>query len=132
MVQRKTKQRAIIAECFETTERPLSPAEAHALAAKTHPSIGIATVYRAVNDLLEEGSLTPIHIGGTTRFEPSNKTHHHHFYCRDCEKVFCLDNCPVPESDLAPRGYKVEDHALVVSGVCKTCVQDPSREYSPR
>ena len=127
-MQRKTRQRSLIAACFETEKRPLSPTEAHTLAVQRYPALGIATVYRAVNDLVREGALLPIHIGGTTRFEPSSRMHHHHFFCRSCEKVFCLDHCPVTETVLAPKGYKVEDHALVVSGVCKTCVQGLPRE----
>lgn len=120
-MKRKTKQREIITACFETAKRPLSPAEAHALAVENHPTLGIATVYRAVNDLVRQGALSPICIGGTTRFELSGKEHHHHFYCRGCEKVFCLENCPVAEAELAPNGYKVEGHVLVVSGFCKSC-----------
>jgi Fur family transcriptional regulator, ferric uptake regulator len=123
VLKRNTKQREVIAACFETAKRPLSPAEAHALATKAYPSLGIATVYRAVNDLVSRGVLTSICIGGTTRFEPSSKVHHHHFYCRDCQKVFCLEDCPVSKTALAPKGYKVEGHVLVVNGICKTCAQ---------
>ncbi len=85
------------------------------------PTLGIATVYRFINTFVEKGILVPIVIGGATRYESADKNHHHHFYCRQCDRVFCLDDCPLSGSRLAPRGFMVEDHELVVNGFCKAC-----------
>jgi hypothetical protein len=41
-------------------------------------------------------------------------------YCRQCDSIFCLDDCPLSENPLAPRGFNVEGHELVVNGFCKT------------
>ena len=120
-LQRKTKQREVIAACFEAADRPLAPTEAHELATTELPSLGIATVYRFISVFVEKGILVPLVIGGTTRYESADKDHHYHFYCRQCDRVFCLDDCPLSESRLAPRGYKVEGHELVVNGFCKAC-----------
>jgi Fur family ferric uptake transcriptional regulator len=79
-LQRNTKQRETIAACFSGENRPMTASEVHALAAKDYPSLGIATVYRAVNAFVETGLLVPLVIGGTTRYELAAKAHHHHFY----------------------------------------------------
>ena len=120
-MKRQTKQQAVIAACFAAADRPLAPNEVHELAATELPSLGIATVYRFVSAFVEKGVLVPIVIGGTTRYESADKHHHHHFHCKECDKVFCLDNCPLAGTRLAPRGYTVQGHDLVVSGFCRTC-----------
>ena len=122
-MERKTKQREVIAACFNAADRPLAPAEAHELANAEIPRLGIATVYRCIRDFVEKGFLVPIRIAGATRYETADKDHHHHFHCRRCDRVFCLDDCPLLGSRLAPKGYKVEGHELVVNGFCKACAR---------
>lgn len=123
-MQRKTKQREAIAACFSNEERPMTATEIHALASEAYPSLGIATVYRAVNAFIETGMLAPVVIGGTRRYELAAKPHHDHFYCEECDRAFCLEECPVSTKNLAPKGFTVRDHDLVVSGACPACQSD--------
>ncbi len=123
-MQRNTKQREVIAACFSGEERPMTATEVHALASKEHPSLGIATVYRTVNAFVEAGVLVPVTIGGTTRYELATKRHHHHFHCQECDRAFCLEVCPISDEALAPQGFAVRDHDLVVSGACPACVSN--------
>ena len=99
----------------------MTATEVHTLTSKDFPSLGIATVYRTVKALVETGILVPIVIGGTTRYELAEKSHHHHFYCQECGRVICLEGCPFPETQLAPRGFDVRTHELVVIGACPEC-----------
>jgi len=120
-MQRNTKQREVIASCFSTEDRPMTANEVHELASEDCPSLGIATVYRAINALVGSGVLAPVAIGGATRYELAEKPHHHHFYCAECDRAFCLEKCPVPEKGLAPKGFTVRDHEMVVFGDCPVC-----------
>ncbi|MBN1656446.1 MAG: transcriptional repressor [Deltaproteobacteria bacterium] len=120
-MQRNTKQREAIAACFSAENRPLTAAEVHAFTAKDRPSLGIATVYRTVNAFVEIGMLVPVLIGGTNRYELSAKPRHHHFYCQKCDRAYCLKECTVSKDRLAPEGFTVHDHELVVYGVCPSC-----------
>jgi Fur family ferric uptake transcriptional regulator len=125
-MQRNTKQREAIAACFASERRPLSAPEVHALACRAHPSLGIATVYRTLNAFVDAGLLVPLVIGGATRYELAAERHHHHFHCQACGRAFCLETCPVSEEGLAPAGFAVRDHDLVVSGACPDCVSKDS------
>ena len=52
--------------------------------------VGIASVYRVLEQLSKDGFVQRIDIGaGTTRFEPlhADGEHHHHLVCDDCGKV---------------------------------------------
>jgi len=86
------------------------------------PSLGIATVYRNLKALVEEGALRPVNLPGENpRFELAGHHHHHHFQCRQCDRVFDVHACPGDLSGMAPQGFTVEDHDLTLYGRCKDC-----------
>jgi Fur family ferric uptake transcriptional regulator len=120
--ERSTTQRAAIRRVFEENERPLTPQEVFEAAKRDVPRLGVATVYRAVRRLLEAGWLIPVDIPGEPpRYELAGKTHHHHFYCRTCRRVYEVDGCPVQFPTLAPKGFFLEGHELVLYGHCARC-----------
>jgi Fur family ferric uptake transcriptional regulator len=88
------------------------------------PGLGIATVYRAIKSLVEEGWALPVELPGMPdRFERSGKDHHHHFHCRGCGKVFEVDDCHAEIPKLAPDGFLVEDHEVFLYGRCPACAE---------
>ncbi|HRU05111.1 MAG TPA: transcriptional repressor [Candidatus Brocadiia bacterium] len=120
---RNTLQREAIREVFLRQDRPLQVAEVLDLGRKLAPSLDQATVYRNLKRLVEEGWLLRIsspHLG--TVFERSGKGHHHHFYCRVCERLLELDGCAMKPLDAcAPKGFHTEGHEVYLHGVCKDC-----------
>lgn len=122
MMERRTRQRDAIRSAFTKAGRPLAVQEAHALALKTVPGLGIATVYRNIKALMEEGWLASVELPGEPpRYEASGLDHHHHFRCNECERVFDVPGCPGAMKSLVPRGYKLESHELVLYGRCPQC-----------
>jgi len=120
---RKTKQRQIIRCVFEDEKRPLSAGEAVELARMRVHSIGTATVYRAINKMVEEGLLVPVEIPAeTTRYEIAGLHHHHHFCCRVCKKVYDVDGCPSDFSQFIPKGFELDAHEVILYGRCGPCV----------
>jgi Fur family ferric uptake transcriptional regulator len=96
--------------------------EVHALARDLLPGLGIATVYRAINDLVEEQWLKPVELPGRNNcYELSDLEHHHHFICTSCEKVYDLHGCPGPMKDLVPAGFKARSHEITIYGDCAEC-----------
>ena len=45
---------------------------------------------------------------------------HVHFKCIECNKIYCLNDIPVPGVKL-PVGFKLESINMVVKGVCSNC-----------
>jgi len=122
MPKRATKQRSAIEASFENASRPLSPNEVLELAKKTVPNLGIATVYRALNDLVEDGSLRVVELPGqVSRYEKGDLGHHHHFHCTRCDKVFDLDGCLLRKDLNLPKGFEVEEHDITLTGRCSRC-----------
>lgn len=121
--QRKTKQRDAVREVFEDAERPLSIAELLEAAAARVDGLGVATVYRAVNALLETGWIETVEIPGEPlRYERANKGHHHHFQCDRCDRVFDIAGCLDNVRELAPPKFQVREHAVTLYGLCDACL----------
>ena len=121
-MERATRQRAAIRDAVERADRPLSPREILDAAGRQVKGMGLATIYRAVKDGVEEGWLRGVELpGGPTRYEPAGKQHHHHFECRACHRVFEVDGCPGNIGRLAPPGVRLEGHEIVLYGLCETC-----------
>lgn len=121
-VNRKTRQRDAIRKVFIRSERPLAPLEVLSAAQSDVPGLGIATVYRALKDLVEEGEIKPIDVPGQpTCYEASDLEHHHHFHCNHCGKVFDVAGCLAGISSMCPSGFQVDRHEIFFYGRCPAC-----------
>lgn len=121
-MERNTRQRAAIRQAIDAAGRPLLPAEVLEAAQRSVPQLSLATVYRGLKALVEEGALASVVLPGETpRYESAGHRHHHHFQCRQCQRVFDVHACPGDLSRLAPPGFTVDGHDLTLYGRCGDC-----------
>ena len=126
-VRRQTRQRSIIQQVLLETNRPLSPHDILEAAQPSVPGLGIATVYRAIHTMMTEGALVVVEMPGEApRYENAGKGHHHHFQCRECDDIFDIQGCPPGLQMLAPKGFRLENHQVVLYGVCPPCTGMPT------
>jgi Fur family ferric uptake transcriptional regulator len=119
---RETRQRQAIRQALQSADRPMSPEDVLASAQGTVPGLGIATVYRSIKTLSEEGWLVAVELPGQTpRYEVAGKDHHHHFHCRGCDQIFELSGCVQGLRALIPRGFRMTGHEVVLYGYCQPC-----------
>lgn len=121
-MKRKTTQKDAIRQAFRQFDRPLGIEEILRAGRERVPALNRATVYRNVKLFLEEGWLVRLHhpILGTL-YERTGKDHHHHFYCRICDRIFELPGCALNEREATPEGFFTESHEIFLSGVCISC-----------
>lgn len=120
--RRNTRQKTVIRETFAQTDRPLSPEEILQAARQHHPTLGIATVYRNIQELTREGWLRAVVVpGDSTRYELADKGHHHHFQCNECGKLYDLEGCVLKGRPKLPRGFRASGHEFFVFGTCAVC-----------
>jgi len=90
--------------------------------------VGIATVYRALEQLTRDGFVQRIELGGdSARFEPvrAGGEHHHHLVCDDCGRVEAFAD---PDLERAihrlerKSGYAVAAHDVLLRGRCDECL----------
>ena len=124
---RRTAQRAAIRQVLEDAGRPLSPAEILQSSQLFVPRLGLTTVYRTVNSLVDDGWLASVELPGEAdRYELAGKPHHHHFRCRRCGSVFDVQGCADGLNGLLPNGFTMEGHAIVLYGACAQCINQPA------
>jgi Fur family ferric uptake transcriptional regulator len=121
-MDRRTRQREAIRRVFMETGRPLGASEILRAARAHAPGLGIATVYRTVKGLVQEGWLVPVALlGEPPRYETAGKKHHHHFRCRRCDRVYEIKGCLTDLRRLLPRGFRLEAHEVLLTGLCTAC-----------
>ena len=124
-MKRQTAQRRAILDALTHAPGPLTPQEVLDAAREVHAGLGLATVYRNLGTLEQDGEVVPVHLPGeSARFEVSGRGHHHHFSCETCGNVFELTaTCPVAvlEGVTLPGGFAVKHHELTLYGLCPSC-----------
>lgn len=90
--------------------------------------IGLATVYRALSELVDSGFADGIHSPeGESLYRKCIKIHHHHLVCRDCRVTVELE-VPVFEHWAAnissEHGFVDTYHVVELFGICKECADE--------
>ena len=116
-----TENRRIIARAISASHNHPDIEEVHKEAAKVNPKIGIATVYRCLKMLEEEGIIVKHDFGrGKSRYEEINDDHHDHLIDINSGKVveFFDENLEKLKEKIAQDlGYKLIDHRLELYAV---------------
>ncbi len=95
--------------------------------------IGLATVYRVLNQFDDAGIVTRHNFeGGKSVFELTQQHHHDHLICLDCGKVieFSDDSIELRQREIASRhGIRLTNHSLYLYGHCAEgdCREDRTR-----
>lgn len=125
-----TRQRSAIHEAMCHAARPVSPAEIMKSASRHVRSLSLATVYRNLKAMSEEGLVHPVNLPGEPpRYELREAAahHHHHFHCESCDRVFDVTGCPPGLGALVPDGFTLRAHELVLYGRCASCAKEARR-----
>ncbi|MGG1946152.1 ferric iron uptake transcriptional regulator [Trinickia diaoshuihuensis] len=84
--------------------------------------IGLATVYRVLTQFEQAGLLSRSNFeSGKAVFELNEGSHHDHLVCIDCGRVeeFFDPEIEKRQQKIAEeRGFKLQEHALALYGVC--------------
>ncbi|KID56775.1 ferric uptake regulator [Pseudoalteromonas luteoviolacea] len=84
--------------------------------------IGLATVYRVLNQFDDAGIVTRHHFeGGKSVFELSGSTHHDHLVCLKCGKVIEFEDEVIETRQVeiaTSNGIKLTNHSLYLYGEC--------------
>ena len=109
-MKRNSKRREAILKTIRLSDGPLMPGEIHTRAAELMPGIGMATVYRNLKELTEQGSIRVVnHPERGVCYEPSGLEHHHHFHCNRCDQVFMIPGCPGNLDKVLPKDFVLDD-----------------------
>jgi Fur family transcriptional regulator, ferric uptake regulator len=125
--QRVGAARAEVIEFLAEQECCRGAQEIHEALAARGSRIGLASVYRAVDSLVDCGAAQRIEVGdGVARYEPvrAGHGHHHHLVCDDCGRLEPFHDDELERAIAAVErgtGYAVATHDVVLHGACSDC-----------
>ena len=90
---------------------------------EVNPSISLATIYRNLAKLVEEGRLKKIvGLGESDRYD-ANIKNHCHFYCKNCGNVYDVDiDNDVIKKIQEKIPHKIDEVNFALYGICKDCI----------
>ena len=122
---RPTSQRVIVLTELMGEQNDLTAQQLHQRLRGRGERLGLATVYRTLGLLAEEGVIDSLsHRPGELCYRWCGEGHHHHLVCSSCHQVVELDECelePWLERISAAHGFVTTGHRLEVSGLCGDC-----------
>lgn len=124
---RQSKHQEKIYEIIHGTGIHMTAEEVWEKAKLIDSSIGIATVYRQLNNLAAQNKIQRIRDKDQGYIYDGNGKPHHHFYCTSCGQY--SDISLEYDGELDHRieletGSTVSGHRLVFEGICKHCKQN--------
>ena len=131
-----SRQRNVIMEIMKNTYAHPTADEVYEQAVKKMPGMGIATVYRNLNQLAEAGEIVRIPIeDGKDRFDGQLEPHYH-MLCKECgslvdlhsdsEEIEKLKSIMAEAFKLKPDD--IEFAPIVLRGICDKCSKTRKRK----
>jgi Fur family ferric uptake transcriptional regulator len=123
--QRPTRQRAAVAAALDRFEEFRSAQDIHTMLRASGDSIGLTTVYRALQALADAGQVDMLRTDdGEAVYRRCSTGHHHHLVCRSCGRTVEVEGPAVERwADRVARdhGFVEVSHTLEVFGTCGDC-----------
>lgn len=124
--RRTTAQRRAIAHVLDGLDGFISARDLHALLHERGQPIGLATVYRTLHAMSEDGECDVLDSGRDSaayrRCTPGR--HHHHLICKRCGRTIEIAAAEVEawaQEAAALAGFVDLEHSVEVFGVCRPC-----------
>lgn len=121
-----TRQRAAVTDALASASAFRSAQELHDDLRAAGASVGLTTVYRHLQALVDTGAVDVLHSGdGEARYRACRTDeHHHHLVCRQCARSVEVAG-PAVEAWAAEiakeHGFRDVSHTVEVFGLCAFC-----------
>ena len=119
-----TRQRKVILDVLEKSDRHPTVDELYELVRKKLPRISIATVYRNLEALSDAGMVQKLEFAGCQKRFDKTVINHYHIRCLDCGKVEDLPPEPsegLQEEFVPETKYEIVGFRLEFMGYCPDC-----------
>lgn len=121
-----SKQRNLVLEALQQNPCHPTAETVYAYIRQKDANISLATVYRNLNQLAENGIIQKLdHVDSVARFDHTLEKHYH-FICSQCSAIIDIDSDVIP--DLQQRiseqtGLAVESADISFRGICPNCLK---------
>jgi Fur family ferric uptake transcriptional regulator len=123
--RRQTRQRTAVLALLDELDGFRTAQDLHALLRERGDAVGLATVYRALQALVDDGLVDVLRSeDGEAAYRRCSPVHHHHLVCRSCGATVEVADPPVERwaaRVAAEHGFADVQHQLEVFGTCRAC-----------
>ena len=123
--RRPTRQRAAVAAVLADVDEFRSAQELHALLREAGEKVGLATVYRTLQQMAADGSIDMLRTAeGEAVYRACSTGHHHHLVCRECGRTVEVEGPAVERwanKISEEHGFTDVQHTLEILGTCADC-----------
>lgn len=122
-----TRRQQAILDLLQQRSQPMSAQEIFMELRQDQKRVGLATVYRSLETLRNQGHLQVVDLGESQTYYqilPSDGHTQHHLICTQCRRVIPLPECPVHELEEAlshQHDFIIDYHVLEFYGICAKC-----------
>ena len=129
-VRRASRQRSAVEAFLAEQETFHTAQDIYAALRDEGTRIGLATVYRALQAMVDDGEVDVLRTGeGEAAYRRCSTGHHHHLVCRNCGRTVEVEDEPVERwaaKVAAAYGFSDVEHEVEVFGTCADCRDAPS------
>lgn len=120
-----TRARQVVLDILTRAQRHLTPAEIYRQAKTRHSQLGLTTVYRTLDLLVDLGYVQRVHaLDGCQSYAPSIHAHSHQLVCSQCGRAEEFGDCDLEMLIRALQrktGFQINAHMLELVGRCPAC-----------
>lgn len=121
-----SRQRELILDTLKSNVVHPTAEYLYTILKEKEPNISLATLYRNLNQLAENGVIKKIDGLDTSSHYDHNTRAHYHFICDNCKRVFDVSADVAPdivEKTEAQTGFIVKSHDIIFNGICRDCLK---------
>jgi Fur family transcriptional regulator, peroxide stress response regulator len=122
---RMTSHRIALARLLATSEGHPNAAQMYESLRKQFPTISLATVYKTLVLLKEEGEVLEIDLHNDARYDGNKPYPHPHLVCNVCNRILDGDEVSMLQklnNEIEEKyGFKIQRHQIVYFGICQDC-----------
>lgn len=122
---RRTRQRAAISALLGEIDDFRTAQQIHDLLRTKGDTVGLTTVYRTLQAMLEAGEIDVIRVDSEQLYRRCRTlSHHHHLVCRTCGHTVEIVGSAVEQwarATAEEHGFREIDHELEIFGLCARC-----------
>lgn len=122
---RPTRQRLAVRQVLDSADDFRSAQDIHDALRRAGERVGLATVYRALQSLVDAGEIDVLKTdAGGSVYRRCSTHHHHHLVCRTCGRTVEIEGPAVErwaQAVALEHGYEDASHTLELLGTCSPC-----------
>ncbi|MBT0770844.1 transcriptional repressor [Kineosporia sp. J2-2] len=123
--RRETKQRVAVSAALDQVEEFVSAQQLHTILRDGGDGVGLATVYRTLQQLAEDGEVDVLKSAeNESMYRRCSRGHHHHLLCRVCRCTVEVESPSIEkwaQKVAAANGFAEVDHVVEITGICAEC-----------